>query len=306
MEHHNTIVTEPSFLNNYKFFKNIHIANTPGQKVVKLMAEDRQYEPVNWKQVVERFENSESTQIQSWSESVKNFCERYETIIRDFETAESSGLSSDALKSYQEMTNKTAKLSQNLFNNYPCIEMKSQLKNGQIRLTEMLYSEKFVNELGYSLESFASTVFEEGLPKMLPFDNQCGSMAAKFRLDKYLTIDKEGAQSEDVETCLIMKSGYMKKIKVRINYNCSYDKGVLNFHVFITIVARQRPFIDSANFGDIKVSSDFVKAMSSKELEMTNFLSTYYGQTLEQRYTNLDKICKIKELKDFSDSESLF
>jgi len=98
----------------------------------------------------------------------------------------------------------------------------------------------------------------------------------------------------------------MKKIKVRINYNCSYDKGVLNFHVFITIVARQRPFIDSANFGDIKVSSDFVKAMSSKELEMTNFLSTYYGQTLEQRYTNLDKICKIKELKDFSDSESLF
>lgn len=48
MEHNNTIITDPSFLNNYKFFKNIHIANTPGQKVVKLMAEDRQYEPVNW------------------------------------------------------------------------------------------------------------------------------------------------------------------------------------------------------------------------------------------------------------------
>lgn len=127
---------------------------------------------------MERFENSESTQIRSWSDSVKNFCERYETIIRvilslihqliipkDFEAAESSGLSSDVLKSYKEMSDKTAKMSQNLFKNYPCIEMKSQLKNGQIKLTEMLYSEKFVSELGYSLESFASTVFEEGLPK---------------------------------------------------------------------------------------------------------------------------------------------
>jgi len=44
---------------------------------------------------------------------------------------------------------------------------------------------------------------------MLPFDNQCGSLAAKFRLDKYLTIDKEGTQCEDVETCIVMKSGYV-------------------------------------------------------------------------------------------------
>jgi len=127
---------------------------------------------------VERFENSDSTQIRAWAESVKNFCERYETIIRviftskpnlipqkDYEIAESSGLSSDMLKSYKEMTDKTDKLRQNLVKNYPCIEMKSQLKNGQIKLSEMNYSEKFIAELGYSLESFASTVFEEGLPK---------------------------------------------------------------------------------------------------------------------------------------------
>jgi hypothetical protein len=165
MEHHNSILTEPSLLNNFKFFKNIHINNTSGQKIVKLMPEDRTYEPVNWKQVVERFENSDSTQIRAWAESVKNFCERYETIIRDYEIAESSGLSSDMLKSYKEMTDKTDKLRQNLEKNYPCIEMKSQLRNGQIKLTEMNYSEKFISELGYSLESFASTVFEEGLPK---------------------------------------------------------------------------------------------------------------------------------------------
>jgi len=69
------------------------------------------------------------------------------------------------LKSYKEMTDKTDKLRQNLVKNYPCIEMKSQLRNGQIKLSEMNYSEKFISELGYSLESFASTVFEEGLPK---------------------------------------------------------------------------------------------------------------------------------------------
>jgi len=48
MEHHNSILTEPSLLNNFKFFKNIHISNTPGQKIVKLMPEDRASEPVNW------------------------------------------------------------------------------------------------------------------------------------------------------------------------------------------------------------------------------------------------------------------
>lgn len=52
-----------------------------------------------------------------------------------------------------------------LISTIPYFELKSQFKNGRIQLTEMLFNEKFLTELGYTVENFSATMFQEGLPK---------------------------------------------------------------------------------------------------------------------------------------------
>lgn len=63
-----------------------------------------------------------------------------------------------------KMNDKSQKLRENVINTYPCLFFKSQLINGEIRLTEISYSEKYLKDLGYDIEDFSATVFQEGLP----------------------------------------------------------------------------------------------------------------------------------------------
>jgi len=63
------------------------------------------------------------------------------------------------------MTEMTEIVRQNFIKNYPFMEYKSQLKNGKIQLSEIIFNEKFLTEIGFSTETFASAVFQEGLPK---------------------------------------------------------------------------------------------------------------------------------------------
>lgn len=44
-----------------------------------------------------------------------------------------------------------------------------------------------------------------------------------MRLDKQFVVEKEGYQSEDVETSLIMKSGYVR-IEICLLYSSSLDE----------------------------------------------------------------------------------
>jgi len=90
----------------------------------------------------------------------------------------------------------------------------------------------------------------------------------------------------------------MKKVKIRFHYHSSYEKEMLSFNVFATIVAKQKPFIDVSMHADNQVNKDFVRLMSNKEEEMSNFLSLYYNKAPELLYTTLDRVCKIKELVD--------
>jgi len=299
MEHHDTVVTETSLLNHFKVFKHAQLIEYQSTKLIKVLVENKGGAPsINWHETVEKFRNSESSHIRSWVDPVKAFCERHERLLKEVEDMYYNGCSSQRLQFYKEMTEKTFQMRQNLNKIFPCIEVKSQIKDGRFQITELIYNEKFLNEIGHSLESFSSSIFQEGLPRLIPFESNCGSLAAKLRLDKHLVVEKEGYQSEDVETCLIMKSGYMKKVKLRFHYHSSFEKELLGFNIFATIVAKQKPFIDVSMHADHQVNKDFVRLMSNKEEEMTNFLSLYYNKAPELIYTNLDKVCKIKEISD--------
>jgi len=93
----------------------------------------------------------------------------------------------------------------------------------------------------------------------------------------------------------------MKKVKLRLHYHCSYEKGVFGWNIFATVVAKQKAFIDSDKYLGNKISSDFIRGMSIKEQEIAHFLSLYYNENFEQRYTNIHKTCLIKEIRTLVD-----
>lgn len=48
---------------------------------------------------------------------------------------------------------------------FPCLIVKSHLNKKGFGLVEIVLNEKFLAELGYSIESFSTTVLQEGLPQ---------------------------------------------------------------------------------------------------------------------------------------------
>lgn len=71
----------------------------------------------------------------------------------------------EGIQALREASEKADKTRVDLIKTYPYFELKSQFKNGRVQLTEMLFNEKFLTELGYSVETFSATMFQEGLPK---------------------------------------------------------------------------------------------------------------------------------------------
>ena len=66
---------------------------------------------------------------------------------------------------YLNEATQTVTKADRLFKKYPTLSFRSKVIDGTVRLTEICPNEKYLNELGYSIDSFTSVVLREGLPK---------------------------------------------------------------------------------------------------------------------------------------------
>jgi len=48
---------------------------------------------------------------------------------------------------------------------YPCIIFTSTTEKNTARVRDMTFNEQYLNEIGYSLESFSTTILQEGIPR---------------------------------------------------------------------------------------------------------------------------------------------
>ena len=63
------------------------------------------------------------------------------------------------------------------------------------------------------------------------------------------------------------------------------------------IMARQKPSMNVPKPVEaIKLDPDFVDLMRKREKEQADFMYNFYDVKTEQKYTNLHKVCKIKEV----------
>lgn len=52
-----------------------------------------------------------------------------------------------------------------LWRNFPSIHTKLRYQESNFHATEILFSEEFLKQAGYSLDAFITTVFQEGIPQ---------------------------------------------------------------------------------------------------------------------------------------------
>jgi len=73
-----------------------------------------------------------------------------------------NGLNEEKLREITELTQKKI---QKLFEKYPCINFTSTTEKNSAKIKGMVFNEQYLQELGYSLESFATTILQEGFPR---------------------------------------------------------------------------------------------------------------------------------------------
>jgi len=68
-------------------------------------------------------------------------------------------------KEINEITEKTEKKLSRLLKEYPCIYFISCSGRNNQGMGEICFNEQYLNEIGFSVESFATTVLQEGVPR---------------------------------------------------------------------------------------------------------------------------------------------
>jgi len=68
-------------------------------------------------------------------------------------------------KFYTKVDAQTEAKTTELFENNPVMQLKFRLRNHHTQLYEIVFGELFIKELGHSIDSFVTSILQEGLPQ---------------------------------------------------------------------------------------------------------------------------------------------
>jgi len=76
----------------------------------------------------------------------------------------------------------------------------------------------------------------------------------------------------------------------------TYEYGLFGIDVVFTIDNIDTPYLNYRLLPKQTINRDFISDMVAHEKDLSLFLAKYYDTSFSLRYTNLDKVCLIKEL----------
>lgn len=190
MEFQDGLTTEISLFNESKTYRDIVIKDMFDQKVLAVRPIPKknseflsQY--LTWlvgykairSEILEKLSHLNTMEIADWAKVLKVFYQKYDKVMKVnqyweaniyliFQRQTRKKTKSDTRKKfYVQVTSKTEQTKKDLYASYPCYETKFRIKNHHSQLNEILFSENFLKEVGYSTDSFVSTILKEGIPQ---------------------------------------------------------------------------------------------------------------------------------------------
>jgi len=286
---------EFSLYNSFKVIKNISVNNVDKKIIQVNLARNPSVIIPHWSYEVEKLVNSEDESMIEWGQKMKTFSEKFEDMIRGYDSRNSAMVDSQ-IQFFTEMNTISAKKRQQLFETYPCLHFKLRKTENNFEFNDLFFNEEFCKEIGYTADSFISTILEEGLPQVSHLDNEANLVPLQFFIDTSFGISKEGFESKPTESTILTKSGYAKKVQVQYYVMLNYENSVFDVDFITTYVSHDEPKLNKSLLQKNEMNQAFLKKMTTKEKELSKFLSIYYDESLPLRYTHHNKVCGIREL----------
>jgi len=301
-EYQGTLYTESSVLNEYLMYTGVEVKAEKDYKCFSVNFERKEeFKLPPWQYQVEKLMESQSQELRGWGERIKNFSMKHEDLFRALNNGEKTfgGYKEDQLT---HLTQEADRKINSLFENLPCLMFTSRVKKGESFIKRIDFNDKYINEVGYSLDSMATTLLQEGMPRIMPYDTQC---SAKILIDGFYNAGGIGCETPETISDLPMKNGFTKKVRFKTYYLGAFrDEDSYEFHGVIVILGKEEDTHKELQT-EYLLNKKFLKKMISKEKEMNKFLNRYYDTSINLPYTSINKTCQIKELHHMFNKEEI-
>jgi len=279
-----------SMLNQFKYITSVEVRKDLSEKVVTVLLESKQlYPKSSWSNFSNELDKKEGSSLKEWAASLRVFGSRYEAFLKEFEALRKENNMQKKLFLYK-MRQQSAAKRLYILSTYPAFEMRYRMKKDEIKLTELCINETFLKEVGYSLETFTSTVLVEGLPQFFPRKPLAELNTIRSFMDNYMVNDNE---TPEIDGELYMKTGYRKKVTLQTLtlVELSDSDLILSFVIFLK--TKSLPF---GSYEKQPYAPEFLEILKEQDKEKEYLFNTYYGENVQGLHSNTEKVCKIKEI----------
>jgi hypothetical protein len=76
----------------------------------------------------------------------------------------------------------------------------------------------------------------------------------------------------------------------------NYETNTFGMDVIMAILDKNEPYLHEQGSLKDKMNESFIKEMIARESEAEYMLSTFYNESVQKKYTDMDRVCHIKEV----------
>ena len=305
-EENNCIIWDSSSQNQYMMINKAQIERENGLITFSLSEKYQDFFEI-WKYLVARLESYGNLTIYGYAQSIKNFCQNYERItLLICENLKNRTLDEN-LQNWLMFT-PSPQEKEDILKNNPAFIFRYAQNGLSIKKVGILYNKKFVEMLGYDLDTWVSLTLKHGILKYRCTNKVEFNDILGLYLNNYLNSSVINNLPER-STYLFTKNKYKIPVfeKPKIFASFSIQNGCLIDYIFA-----YRPDLSKKSIiSDEKFKSyeDFGKVqILQRENEQAEFLKKFYDQKFAGTVHNIDKICKIKNIQQntsFFEKESI-
>jgi len=291
MEQGDNIVFEPSLLNRFLRFEQIQVSGVSEKKLLHIKVEKRKgLKILSWRQA---FKNlcEKGKSLSEWSQLIKQFSEKCEAKGKDgvlFKEEEISPINN--------LTGDQNIRKERLFEENPCFLIKFGNKNGREGISEIVYNQALIHELGYTFDTFASTILQDGIPQLIPFEDEANYAILRALLQQNFQSEQSYYQTKEFFSHIFTKDNSVKEAVLQVYFlkDLSSQSKVVEILLVFKNIGNSYP--NYGNFAKSRLNRNFLEKSSAYQYQTNYFLSSYYPELMPFKYVNPAKVCGIKEL----------
>jgi len=287
-----------SLLNEFHLYRGVHVADYEGQKIVVVKTErrtDRRY--IRWKTVVKKASQGGS-RSKHFATAVQGYCERVEQTANDYiHKVASLSVQKGGKAKIAELKEEVDNKKRELVTKFPYFQCRSSFRGFQTELDEILVNERFLQIIGFSIETFISTVLSEGLPALLGMRLGSESDMTTTQCRYGHQEGKYKSEAPTIYFCLHSRSNFVQDAKITTYLLMNHDDTEYKCDLIYVLTDHNHQFSLPPIYKGPALTSDYISFMMEREKQMEEFLKYFKSDLGFIKFSNQHKICKIKEIQ---------